>query len=59
MTQNEKIAALLEEVTLRCFASMYNPHAPIYPDLAGKCPITKEPIQYTPFSDLKLYDKET
>jgi hypothetical protein len=48
MTQNEKLASLLEEVTLRCFESMYSPHAMIYPDLAGKCPITKEPIVYTP-----------
>ena len=53
MTQNEKIASLLETVTLRCFSSMYNPHALVYPDLPGKCPITNESIDYTPWVELK------
>jgi hypothetical protein len=53
MSQDEKIASLLEEVTLRCFSSMYNPNALVHPDLAGKCPITNEPINYTPFYERK------
>jgi hypothetical protein len=54
MTQGEKIAVLFEEVLLRCLDSAYHPDAVRCPDLAGKCPITKEPIQYTPFSNLNL-----
>ena len=40
MTQHEKIADLLETVTLRCFACMFNPNAPVLPHLLGKDPIT-------------------
>jgi hypothetical protein len=53
VTQNEKIAELLEQVTLRCFASMYNPHAMVYTELAGKCPIIKEPIDYKPWGQVE------
>jgi len=60
MTQKEKVAALLEDVILRCFSSMYNPHARMYPELAGLCPISKEPIKYTPWNELDLtnYDQQ-
>ena len=44
MTQKEKVAFLLEDVTVRCFSSMYNPRAVRRADLAGICPITNEPI---------------
>lgn len=59
MTQHEKIADLLETVTLRCFASMLNPNAPVLPHLVGKDPITNRPINYTAWGELKTESNET
>jgi hypothetical protein len=44
MTQAEKIADLLETVTLRCFASMFHPGAAVLSHMVGKNPITGQPI---------------
>jgi hypothetical protein len=42
MTQPEKIADLLETVTLRCFASMIHPAAPVLPTPEDMLDTSKE-----------------